>query len=105
MIINMLRTTTERIQHLQMFDTPLQEIRKSGRSSGAAMHLIGRAMLNPGTKVGVYDHFGGGTNRDANRALLHTIKDIKTMLGFDLIHISWTECSIQYQVFKELPNE
>lgn len=73
------------------------ETRKSGRSYGQALEIIGRAMQKPETPVCINDHFG--TQR-ANKFLAKMILEIIEKLQLQHFKISLSELYLTYEIFE-----
>lgn len=85
------RWTKQRIDSLTKYaklnDIPLNNVieRQSGRSTGLALIYIGKALLDPETRITVVDHYD---TLYSNRILLKTCKKVVRTLDLDGFYFS-----------------
>lgn len=98
---NKLITDEQREEHFLMTNQPYPEDRGSGKSTGAALFNIGKAMTNPGKEMPIIDHLG---TKESNRLIaINVSKHFLKVLGLKHFEFKWNRdhYTIKYIVFEE----
>ncbi len=98
---NKLITDEEREEYFLMRNQPFPENRRSGKSTGAALFNIGKAMINPGKEIPILDHYG---TKEFNRHIaIELTKYMLKTLSLKHFEFKWNKdhYTIKYTVFEE----
>ena len=104
MKINKLISTQQRVEHLLNTGNPINEARRSGRSTALALHFISKAMLTPGLVVQIVDHYDNTqVHQMLGMYIAKSIQDLK--LEHFCVDYKKLKPTITYEVFRIVPSD